>query len=341
MLLRGGAVRVLLSAVLYWLLFAATATAGVWIALSPAPALIQLAAVVLIASALYWLLAAVEGTARGFEVLRCCLSPRRLQQHVFEDSKPKAGIVPSPLMREEVLLQELGGSVVETLGHVADVINAAPQEGIVRDSDELVWHYLLELQQQALVLGRRWRRSESEVPSAFPNKPFRLGRAAWDRLVRRAQARIVAVGEGLKDVILDMGETDTPWLPDPVLILPWMSRERFIEVMRGPCEAALRRAVRAINESDTEEAAAWQMHDAFAALHHDLLEVGLDMRLAAWREMTSPPARIRSDTAGGFPLRKAADPPLPRSQQTRLRWADKYRRMRAAGTSLPFAPRSI
>jgi hypothetical protein len=128
--------------------------------------------------------------------------------------------------------------------------------------------------------------------------------------------QIEHMAETIKDALLDFGpeEEIAPAAGVAVEELPPLSPDRFVDALRGKVEDALGCMADAINEArggQVVAASEERVRNLFADLWCDALEVGL---------------RLRIDAAqAGF----------SRLQRAPGAWAEKYRCMRAGGTTWP------
>jgi hypothetical protein len=252
-------------------------------------------------------------------------------------------LTPLPPLEAEPFVGALRGKVRETLEAAADAINAAPNAEVVAASAGRVLAAFTALQREAVTTGLQMRLDAAVAPpgAAAMAEPLRISRAGLVALRHRVEEMLERLGDALHDAILDAGWRDRPdgsGLPQEPL--PSMSREAYCAALRGKVEAALRRVAEILNAAPggaLEAADEQRLGELFVGLQREALELGLEMRLEEW-EANLPPA-LGAPPAAGVPLRlrKAADPGLPASQEHRLRWAEKLRRMRAAGTAWPLS----
>jgi hypothetical protein len=284
---------------------------------------------------------------RLFDALR----DRLVSWGVIADPQgPGPGLSPLPPVAEEAFLQVMRDKITGTLEIAADAINAAPNEEVVSASAERVRDCFAALQRDAVATGLQMRLDAAAADTLDSSAlqleiPRGSRKKALFELRHRMEETLEWLGDALHEAILDWGMPDPPALPMlPFEPLPQMERESFLEAMRRPVEDAMRRVAEVLSTAPLgalERTGEQRLHDLFVNLQLEALEVGLQLRLDVWEAELPPVLEPQHASEAPLPLRKAADPRLPPSQACRLRWAEKFRRMRAAGTRWPPSRESL
>ncbi|HMC63347.1 MAG TPA: hypothetical protein VKI65_00255, partial [Gemmataceae bacterium] len=271
---------------------------------------------------------------------------RRLVKHCWEalrqwGKSEEAEPEPLPPADGGELLAALQEQMETALGDLADAINAASDEETLAQAAAGLGRYFEGIERKAVEIGRRLRQEAAAagVPAAdrdWGEDSHTDRESRLQSLVEQAQEKLTQAADAFKDALLDLGITEPPVPRHPSVRLeplPAMARIEFVEALRSEAGETLLQVARVLNTSPAAEIGIRQtelIHNLFAALCWRALEMGLTMRLLAWEDSLQKCERVSRHEGKVYPLRKAADPPLPPSQVSRLRWAEKYRRMRAA-----------
>ena len=273
---------------------------------------------------------------------------RRLVKHCWEalrqwgkseEAESESEALP-PLDGGE-LLAALQEQMETALGDLADAINAASDEETLAQAAAGLGRCFEGIEREAVEIGRRLRQEAAAagVPAAdrdWGEDSHTDRESRLQSLVEQVQEKLTQAADAFKDALLDLGITEPPVPRHPSVRLeplPAMARIEFVEALRSEAGETLLQVARVLNTSPAAEIGIRQtelIHNLFAALCWRALEMGLTMRLLAWEDSLQKCGRVSRHEGKVYPLRKAADPPLPPSQVSRLRWAEKYRRMRAA-----------
>jgi hypothetical protein len=122
--------------------------------------------------------------------------------------------------------------------------------------------------------------------------------------------------------------------------LPSLDQEEFIDALRGRLEETLRRVAEAINDAPTGEAIAGdekRVGNLVADFVCDALALGLQMRADAEAGRRVPGASSRSTETWMVSYHSESRVRPLATLGYRLVWAEKYRRMRAAGIAARLA----
>ncbi len=257
----------------------------------------------------------------------------------INEEEPSSQPVSLPPLVPAEFIAEVRGSLESALGDLADAINAVADEEALAQTAEGLQQCFWKIEREALQvgLGKREEAAKTGITTepVDQSEPSRTARRnAFQQLVGRVNTRLNQASEAFKNLLLDLGPSAMATYPLASLEpLPPLSRNDFIEAVRAKGEETLEHVADVINASPTGEigvSGESLIHDLFTAFCWQALEVGLTMRLWAWEDLL--PSRVRPRLSPGkvFPIRTAANPPLPPSQVSRLRRAQKFRRMKAA-----------
>lgn len=240
----------------------------------------------------------------------------------------------SPPSVETEFIEAVEASIKGTLEEVARIMNEAPAGSMIVECEEPVGALFAQLFLEAYQLGLslRLKSSDIEFPDSRTQAPvWRLSDGGFLTATHFFEAAGKYVKDALTDLNLIAEEVEGQSNPED---LPFMAADEFVLIMLPHVEDTLKKILEIIIRSPSglilvaEEPGVCRF---FAQLHARALELGLELRLRAAENLGLFQKPKTIDVA--IPnLRRAASPPIPPGF---MGWADKYRRMKIAGTRFP------